>query len=118
MSKATKADTPQKVNYNDAVAESKKYFDGDDLAATVWVSKYALKDSFGNIYEKSPREMHERIASEIERIEQKYPQPAPEGGGFRVARPFPLRHSAGRPDDRYRQQFPGGVAVELLRHRP
>ena len=55
MSKATKADTPQKVNYNDAVAESKKYFDGDDLAATVWVSKYALKDSFGNIYEKSPR---------------------------------------------------------------
>ena len=54
MSKATKADTPQKVNYNDAVAESKKYFDGDDLAATVWVSKYALKDSFGNIYEKSP----------------------------------------------------------------
>ena len=72
MSKATKADTPQKVNYNDAVAESKKYFDGDDLAATVWVSKYALKDSFGNIYEKSPREMHERIASEIERIEQKY----------------------------------------------
>ena len=62
MSKATKADTPQKVNYNDAVAESKKYFDGDDLAATVWVSKYALKDSFGNIYEKSPREMHERIA--------------------------------------------------------
>ena len=77
MSKATKADTPQKVNYNDAVAESKKYFDGDDLAATVWVSKYALKDSFGNIYEKSPREMHERIASEIERIEQKYPNPLP-----------------------------------------
>ena len=77
MSKATKADTPQKVNYNDAVSESKKYFDGDDLAATVWVSKYALKDSFGNIYEKSPREMHERIASEIERIEQKYPNPLP-----------------------------------------
>ena len=68
MSKATKADTPQKVNYNDAVAESKKYFDGDDLAATVWVSKYALKDSFGNIYETSPKQMHERIAAEIERI--------------------------------------------------
>ena len=70
MSKATKADTPQKVNYNDAVAESKKYFDGDDLAATVWVSKYALKDSFGNIYETSPKQMHERIAAEIERIER------------------------------------------------
>lgn len=117
MSKATKADTPQKVNYNDAVAESKKYFDGDDLAATVWVSKYALKDSFGNIYEKSPREMHERIASEIERIEQKYPNLLLRER-VRVARPFPLRHSAGRPDDRHRQQFPGGVAVELLRHRP
>ena len=85
MSKATKADTPQKVNYNDAVAESKKYFDGDDLAATVWVSKYALKDSFGNIYEKSPREMHERIASEIERIEQKYPNPLPKEEVFASA---------------------------------
>ncbi len=74
-SKAIKADMPRKVDYNDAVAESKRYFDGDDLAATVWVSKYALKDSFGNIYEKSPREMHERIAAEIERIERKYPNP-------------------------------------------
>ncbi|MCM1150766.1 MAG: adenosylcobalamin-dependent ribonucleoside-diphosphate reductase [Alistipes sp.] len=75
MAKVTNPPAPQKVDYNDAVAESKVYFDGDDLAATVWVSKYALKDSFGNIYEKSPRQMHERIASEIERIEKKYPDP-------------------------------------------
>lgn len=75
MSKASQAEVPQKVAYADAVAESKKYFDGDDLAATVWVSKYALKDSFGNIYETSPRQMHERIAAEIERIERKYPNP-------------------------------------------
>ncbi|MDE5623033.1 MAG: adenosylcobalamin-dependent ribonucleoside-diphosphate reductase [Alistipes sp.] len=75
MSRNIQSDTPQKVDYNDAVAESKVYFDGDDLAATVWVSKYALKDSFGNIYEKSPRQMHERIAREIARIEQKYPNP-------------------------------------------
>ena len=75
MSKNIQFPTPQKVDYNDAVAESKVYFDGDDLAATVWVSKYALKDSFGNIYEKSPRQMHERIAREIERIEKKYPNP-------------------------------------------
>ena len=68
MSKAAKPVAPQKVEYNDAVAESKKYFEGDDLAATVWVSKYALKDSFGNIYETSPKQMHERIAAEIERI--------------------------------------------------
>ena len=59
MSKAAKPVAPQKVEYNDAVAESKKYFEGDDLAATVWVSKYALKDSFGNIYETSPKQMHE-----------------------------------------------------------
>ncbi len=75
MAKVSNISAPQKVDYNDAVAESKVYFDGDELAATVWVSKYALKDSFGNIYEKSPRQMHERIAREIERIEKKYPDP-------------------------------------------
>jgi len=66
---------PQEVPYAEAVAESKRYFDGDELAAQVWVTKYALKDSFGHIYEKSPAEMHERIAAEIERIENKYPSP-------------------------------------------
>ncbi|MBQ2993225.1 MAG: adenosylcobalamin-dependent ribonucleoside-diphosphate reductase [Alistipes sp.] len=66
---------PKKVDYADAVAKSKVYFDGDELAATVWVSKYALKDSFGNIYESSPEQMHERLASELERIEKKYENP-------------------------------------------
>lgn len=61
--------------YEEAVAGAREYFDGDELAASVWVSKYALKDSFGKIYEKSPVEMHERIASELERIEKKYPNP-------------------------------------------
>ncbi len=75
MVKTTGTETPQKVNYDDAVAESKAYFGGDELAATVWVSKYALKDSFGNIYELSPEQMHRRIAAEIERIERKYPNP-------------------------------------------
>lgn len=51
------------------------YFKGDDLAARVWLSKYALKDSAGDIYEKSPEDMHHRIASEISRIEAKYPNP-------------------------------------------
>ena len=63
------------VAYNDAVAASKEYFGGDELAAQVWVSKYALKDSFGHIYEKTPSDMHRRIAAEIERIENKYPNP-------------------------------------------
>ena len=52
-----------------------KYFAGDELAARVWVNKYALKDSFGNIFEKSPADMHWRIANEIARIEQKYKNP-------------------------------------------
>ena len=67
-----------KVNYADAVAESIKYFDGDELAATVWVSKYALKDSFGNIYESSPEKMHMRLAKELARIENKYENPLAE----------------------------------------
>jgi ribonucleoside-diphosphate reductase alpha chain len=51
------------------------YFTGDELSAKVWVNKYALKDSFGNIYEKTPTDMHNRLASEIHRIEKKYPNP-------------------------------------------
>lgn len=54
------------------------YFNGDELAARVWINKYALKDSFGNIYEKTPDDMHLRIAREIVRIEQKYPNPMTE----------------------------------------
>lgn len=75
MSETNKTNAPQKVDYNEAVAESKVYFGGDDLAATVWVSKYALKDSFGNIYETTPVQMHERLSSELERIEKKYANP-------------------------------------------
>ena len=52
MTKQPKTEQLNKVKYDDAVAATKEYFLGDDLAATVWVSKYALKDSFGNIYEK------------------------------------------------------------------
>ena len=65
----------KEVSYNDAVAASKEYFAGDELAATVWVSKYALKDSYGHIYESNPEQMHHRLDAELERIEQKYPNP-------------------------------------------
>ena len=64
--------TLKKVQYADAVAASKEYFGGDERAATVWVSKYALKDSQGNIYESSPEQMHYRLAKELARIENKY----------------------------------------------
>ena len=70
--------TLKKVQYADAVAASKEYFGGDELAATVWVSKYALKDSAGNIYESSPEQMHYRLARELARIENKYGEPLSE----------------------------------------
>jgi ribonucleoside-diphosphate reductase alpha chain len=60
-------------SYEEAYEESLRYFQGDELAARVWVNKYAVKDSFGNIYEKSPEDMHWRIANEVARIEAKYP---------------------------------------------
>lgn len=66
----------QKIySYNEAFEASLQYFQGDELAARVWVNKYAVKDSFGNIYEKSPEDMHWRIANEVARIENKYPNP-------------------------------------------
>ena len=66
---------PKHYSYDEAYEATLKYFGGDELAARVWVSKYALKDSFGNLYELTPDDMHHRIASEIARIESKYPNP-------------------------------------------
>ena len=62
-------------SYDEAFKATLEYFGGDELAARVWVNKYAVKDSYGNIYEKSPEEMHWRIANEIARIEAKYENP-------------------------------------------
>ena len=61
--------------YDEAFEASLKYFAGDELAARVWVNKYAMKDSFGNIFEQSPDQMHWRIANEVARIEKKYNNP-------------------------------------------
>ncbi len=66
---------PKKYSYDEAYEATLRYFNGDELASRVWVSKYALKDSEGNIYELTPDDMHHRIASEISRIEEKYPNP-------------------------------------------
>ena len=65
-----------------------KYFDGDQLAADVWMNKYALKDSDGNIFELTPDDMHHRIASEIARIENRYPNPMTEEEVFDVLKDF------------------------------
>ena len=64
--------------FDEAFKASLDYFTGDELAAKVWVNKYALKDAFGNIYEESPVDMHHRLASEIARVEKKYPNPLSE----------------------------------------
>jgi ribonucleoside-diphosphate reductase alpha chain len=73
---------------DEAFQASLEYFKGDDLAARVWVNKYALKDSFGAIYEATPDDMHRRIASEIARIEQRYPNPLSETEIFDLIRDF------------------------------
>ena len=78
----------KQYEYTDAVETAKAYFKGDDLAATVWVSKYALKDSMGKIYENSPEQMHRRIAREIERIEKRYPNPMSESEVYDLLKDF------------------------------
>ncbi|MBD5357154.1 MAG: adenosylcobalamin-dependent ribonucleoside-diphosphate reductase [Bacteroides sp.] len=78
----------QTYSYDEAFEASLDYFNGDQLAARVWVTKYALKDSFGNIFEKTPDDMHRRIASEIARIEKKYPNPMQEEEIFELLKNF------------------------------
>lgn len=73
---------------DEAFEASLEYFKGDELAARVWVNKYALKDSRGNIYEKSPEDMHHRIAKEIARIEENYPNPMSEEQVFDLISEF------------------------------
>jgi len=73
---------------DEAYQATLKFFNGDDLAARVWVNKYALKDSAGAIYEQTPDDMHRRIASEIARIEQRYPNPMSEDEVFALISNF------------------------------
>ena len=80
----------RKVTYShdEAVDASIGYFNGDELAARVWANKYALKDSFGNLYEKTPDDMHHRLAKEIHRVELKYKNPLPEELIYNVLKDF------------------------------
>ena len=79
---------PNTYTYQQAYEASLKYFDGDELAARVWATKYALKDSFGNLYELTPDDMHRRIAREIARIENRYPNPMSEDRLFELMSHF------------------------------
>jgi len=75
-------------SHDEAVEASIRYFNGDELAARVWANKYALKDSFGNLYEKTPDDMHHRLAREIRRVELKYKNPLPEELIYSVLKDF------------------------------
>lgn len=83
--------------YDEAFKASLEYFGGDELAARVWVNKYAMKDSFGHIFERSPRDMHHRIAAEIARIEKKYNNPVSEEVVFALLDHFRYLVPAGSP---------------------
>ena len=79
----------EKIYSKDEVLQKTlEYFNGDSLAANVWINKYALKDSDGNIYEKTPNDMHHRIAKELARIEKNYPNPMTEGEIFETIKNF------------------------------
>ncbi len=75
-------------SHDEVMEASLKYFNNDELAARVWTNKYALKDSFGNLYEKTPDDMHRRLAREIHRIEKKYKNPLPEEFIYSVLKDF------------------------------
>ena len=87
----------QIYTYDEAFKASLAYFKGDELAARVWVNKYAKKDSYGRIYECSPDDMHHRIAAEIARIEKKYPNPVAEEDIFSLLADFRYIIPAGSP---------------------
>ena len=79
---------PKTYTFKEALKASTKYFDGDELAANVWINKYALKDSQGNIYEKTPDDMHRRIAAELARIESRHQNPVPEKELYELLKAF------------------------------
>ena len=74
--------------YDQALKQSLVYFKGDELASSVWINKYALKDSKGNIYEATPDAMHRRMAAEVARIEKKYPNPLSENKIYELFKNF------------------------------
>ncbi len=84
----SKEEKVQTYNFDEAVKASVEYFKGDELAATVWVNKYALKDSYGKIYEKTPDHMHWRIAREINRVEENYSNPMSVESIYEVLKDF------------------------------
>ena len=90
-------ETEKTYSYQQAYDATLDYFGGDELAAQVWVNKYALKDSYGNIYELTPDDMHRRIAREFARIEANYPSPMSEDEIFDLLKDFRYAVPQGSP---------------------
>jgi ribonucleoside-diphosphate reductase alpha chain len=89
LSEISQEKSKQKTyTFDEALKSSKEYFNGDELAARVWANKYALKDSYGNLFEKNPDEMHIRLAKEIARIESRYPNPLGEEQVYNLLKEF------------------------------
>ncbi len=83
-----KVEKTKTYSYEEAFEASKEFFNGDELAANVWINKYALKDSAGNIFEQSPDDMHRRLAKEISRVESKYENPLSEDEVYQLLKDF------------------------------
>ncbi len=88
IEKAAEDISRKTYTHEEVINASIEYFKGDDLAARVWANKYAVKDSFGNLYEKNPDDMHKRLAREIYRIEKKYAEPVSEEKIYSVLKDF------------------------------
>ena len=99
--------------FDEAYRASLEYFDGDELAARVWASKYALKDSFGNLYELTPDDMHHRIAAEIVRIENRYPNPMGHDEVFGYLKDFRYIVPQGSPMSGIGNRFQVGIILKL-----
>lgn len=84
----TNSEKRQTYSYDEVIQSATEYFKGDELAANVWLNKYALKDSAGNLYEKNPNDMHRRLASEIARVEAKYSNSLSEGEVYDLLKDF------------------------------
>ena len=100
--------------YDEAYDASVRYFDGDELAARVWVTKYALKDSFGNLFEKTPDDMHRRLAREIARIEHNYPNPMSEDEVFGLMKDFRYIVPQGSPMTGIGNHLQVGMILEIF----
>ena len=111
---SVKASVGKKIYTQDeAINASLEYFKGDDLAARVWVNKYALKDSYGNLFEKTPDDMHRRLAREIYRIEKKYKNPLSEELIYSVLKDFKPLDQLHDAQNRQFGDFPGSRDTHL-----